>query len=698
MTVTQDPRGVATAYERLVDALDNHGSGVRHRGTAQASAQCPAHEDRDPSLSIRGIAGQVLVYCHAGCDTADVVAALGLSMGDLFDEQGGALYRYESGRTVKRWYEYDQGTARKKFAQFGDLARCELYHLDQLRAAGDGGVFLVEGEKDVHAIEAAGGVATTAPQGASNFGKVDVAPLAGRHVTAVVDRDAAGAAWAATVAAKLAGVAARVRFVQARAGKDAADHIAAGFGVDDFEVIQPPASAPAVAEVATNSTNYDDRDDFWQARRALAAIRSVARDRMVSPWATLGGVLAIVCSRTGPHVVLPPIVGSVASINTFWAMVGASGGGKDAATDVARELLWLDDHVPTHEVGTGQGIDSTYTVQTKEGPVQFCDAALFTVSEIDTLAGHSKMSGSTVMATLRKVYSGSSLGARYAEKEKRRPVRPHHYRAALIAGVQPARSAVLLGDADGGTPQRWLWLPTDDPGAAAWPDRAAEFHMPIPAGGLWRRYPDLAAAGELADKDVEEGLFVTLKPRVEIKVCETAREAVIANRRARLAAGLLAPADDLSGHALLTRLKVAALLGLLDDGRTEITEEDWQLSGVVMAVSDGTRAVCASALAESSRRANVARAYQAVEREEIAAEHTEQRVAAALGKKLRRAGGEWVGRSDLRRTLSAADRPHFDSAIDRLISAGQAEAEAVTADSKGRKVEGSRYRAAGGDR
>ncbi|KXK61962.1 hypothetical protein AWW66_11010 [Micromonospora rosaria] len=467
--------------------------------------------------------------------------------------------------------------------------------------------------------------------------------------------------------------------------------VAPPFTLADLD--QPPAPAPVVT--AVEPAGYDDRDDFWQARRALAAVRSMARDRMVSPWATLGGVLAVVCSRTGPHVVLPPIVGSIASLNTFWAMVGASGGGKDAATAVARELLWLDDFVPTHEVGTGQGIDSTYTVQTKDGPAQFCDAALFTVSEIDTLAGHSKMSGSTVMATLRKVYSGSALGARYADKEKRRPVKAHHYRAALIAGVQPARSATLLGDADGGTPQRWLWMPTDDPGAATWSERAAEFHMPAPVGGLWGRYPNLASAGELTDKDVEDGLCITPKPRVEIKVCDTAREAVVANRRARLAAGLLAQADDLSGHALLTRLKVAALLALFDDGRPEITEEDWQLSEVVMAVSDRTRAVCAAALADSARRANVARAVQAVERDEIAANHTEQRVAAALARKLRREPG-WIGRKDLRCSLRSPDRAHFDAAIERLVGAGQVEVEAVDTDSQGRRVDGARYRATGG--
>ena len=46
---------------------------------------CPAHEDRAPSLSVRGgDDGRVLLHCHAGCPTASVIEALGLRWCDLF--------------------------------------------------------------------------------------------------------------------------------------------------------------------------------------------------------------------------------------------------------------------------------------------------------------------------------------------------------------------------------------------------------------------------------------------------------------------------------------------------------------------------------------------------------------------------------------------------------------------------------------
>ena len=51
----------ATAYDRLLDRLHDLGKVVKTNGRPnQAKAQCPAHDDRHPSLSITGIEGQVL--------------------------------------------------------------------------------------------------------------------------------------------------------------------------------------------------------------------------------------------------------------------------------------------------------------------------------------------------------------------------------------------------------------------------------------------------------------------------------------------------------------------------------------------------------------------------------------------------------------------------------------------------------------
>ena len=47
-------------------------------------ARCPAHEDKDPSLSISlGEDGRLLVHCFAGCSNEQIVQVMGLTMAAL---------------------------------------------------------------------------------------------------------------------------------------------------------------------------------------------------------------------------------------------------------------------------------------------------------------------------------------------------------------------------------------------------------------------------------------------------------------------------------------------------------------------------------------------------------------------------------------------------------------------------------------
>jgi hypothetical protein len=75
-------RGVTIA-NRLLDRLD----GVRRSGRGWI-ARCPAHADRSASLSIaEADDGRVLVHCFAGCDVTDALAAVGLTLADLFPDR-----------------------------------------------------------------------------------------------------------------------------------------------------------------------------------------------------------------------------------------------------------------------------------------------------------------------------------------------------------------------------------------------------------------------------------------------------------------------------------------------------------------------------------------------------------------------------------------------------------------------------------
>ena len=58
---------------------------VIDRGGGQYSALCPAHEDKSPSLSIAETDDRLLIHCFAGCRSNEIVAAVGLSLADLFN-------------------------------------------------------------------------------------------------------------------------------------------------------------------------------------------------------------------------------------------------------------------------------------------------------------------------------------------------------------------------------------------------------------------------------------------------------------------------------------------------------------------------------------------------------------------------------------------------------------------------------------
>ena len=58
------------------------------------SSRCPAHDDHSPSLSVGiGNDGRTLAHCFAGCLTEDVMAAVGLTMWDLFAHNEEAVHR-----------------------------------------------------------------------------------------------------------------------------------------------------------------------------------------------------------------------------------------------------------------------------------------------------------------------------------------------------------------------------------------------------------------------------------------------------------------------------------------------------------------------------------------------------------------------------------------------------------------------------
>ena len=50
-------------------------------------AICPAHHDRTPSLNIKDDGGRLLLHCFGGCETSDVLGAIGLDFADIMPDK-----------------------------------------------------------------------------------------------------------------------------------------------------------------------------------------------------------------------------------------------------------------------------------------------------------------------------------------------------------------------------------------------------------------------------------------------------------------------------------------------------------------------------------------------------------------------------------------------------------------------------------
>lgn len=297
-------------------------------------AQCPAHDDRNPSLSIAaGADGRLLLHCHAGCGIRDILDALGLPPAAMFtdyqpDRPGTVThlnhvrawrrpqpaaaprpkphrrekthhwdYHDRHGAIVARVVRYnlvdvDTGEiAGKTFTQHAwadgrqqpNLGGLDmpLYRLPTVLAAAtqDRPVYVVEGERDADTLAALGLTATTCPMGAGSWRSWHTEALSGAaDVRIIADNDEPGLAHARHIADEL-GAAATI-LLPADGCKDATEHFDAGHTLDDLVMLGEPDPAAAVRDAFPaldwHALWADDSEEEWIVEPILPARRLVA--------------------------------------------------------------------------------------------------------------------------------------------------------------------------------------------------------------------------------------------------------------------------------------------------------------------------------------------------------------------------------------------------------------------------------------
>lgn len=236
------------ATQRVLDALAlSSGRSVTENGSGWITG-CPAHDDRRPSLSVsEGDDGRVLIHCHAGCSTNEVLDATGLTASDLYPEDSvssqhnaskplnsgscadapsrkrtgrafpsqqdavaafegklgsadarwdytdverrviGTVLRWDTsdGKTIRQLSKVDEGWVHKAMPEPRPLLG--LPFSDDASA-----IFVVEGEKCVDELVGLGLTATTWAGGSNAVQKSDWTALSGRDVIIIPDNDRPG--------------------------------------------------------------------------------------------------------------------------------------------------------------------------------------------------------------------------------------------------------------------------------------------------------------------------------------------------------------------------------------------------------------------------------------------------------------------------------------------------------------------------
>ena len=207
----------------------NRFQNVKKIGEKQYQCTCSAHNDSKPSLSITEEDNKILIHCFAGCDTKDILRAVGLQEKDLFNNSSKNI----NSKVIKEYYYTDENNKPlykvmrfepKSFAQAkynnGNWVfkmtgvRYVIYNLPNVIKSDE--IYFVEGEKDADTLNSLGLVATTTIGGASSFSKHKIEytqQLKNKTIYIIPDNDEAGLKYATTINESLKSIAKSVKIL-----------------------------------------------------------------------------------------------------------------------------------------------------------------------------------------------------------------------------------------------------------------------------------------------------------------------------------------------------------------------------------------------------------------------------------------------------------------------------------------------------
>lgn len=295
---------------------------ARPDGDGNYKCRCPAHDDKQESLSVREGDKGIVLKCFAGCTIDAICARLGMKPSELFwkdqeqtaprpsaakakaplrtfnsyAEAYGHLgelvctypYTTAAGALVFEVARIRTADGKKTFRQHrpadpekglfpiicsvpGDISGGLVYRLPEALAAIKAGkpIYVVEGEKDVETLRACGLCATTCPGGAKNWRKAHSMNLRGADLIVVPDNDASGQEHEKLVVGNSQGLANSIRVVHLVDGCPELPE--KGDITDLVELVGKDKALAILAELAQKAKNAED-DPYQKAVRAFDSL------------------------------------------------------------------------------------------------------------------------------------------------------------------------------------------------------------------------------------------------------------------------------------------------------------------------------------------------------------------------------------------------------------------------------------------
>ena len=223
---------------RVLESVLSRLQGVRRNGHGW-TARCPAHEDRNPSLSIHERDGKILLHCHAGCAVEAICAAASIGIRELFPDTPGprisATYDYRdvNGELLFQVVRYEPKDFRQRrpdgksgWSWNLNGTRRILYRLPEVLK--EESLLVCEGEKDCETARKLGIIATCNSGGAGKWREEYSECLRGKKITIIADADKPGRKHAQQVAQSLYEKAESVKVLDFPAAKDLTEWVERG--------------------------------------------------------------------------------------------------------------------------------------------------------------------------------------------------------------------------------------------------------------------------------------------------------------------------------------------------------------------------------------------------------------------------------------------------------------------------------------